>query len=110
MVLLRLNQFTLKKPQNRLWTCPGLYRADSDLRETCLKPENDLIVRNEQFLALGLDPITLKEGLLEEVVDVAKKFAYRVDRSRVPAVSAWTRDIANTINRDPEGKALKSVS
>jgi UDP-sulfoquinovose synthase len=59
---------------------------------------------------LGLEPTTLKEGLLEEVVEVAKKFAYRVDRSRVPAVSAWTRDIANTINRDPEGKALKSVS
>ncbi|GAB5463407.1 NAD-dependent epimerase/dehydratase family protein [Hoeflea alexandrii] len=72
--------------------------------------ENDLVVRNEKFLGLGLEPTTLKEGLLEEVVDVAKKFAYRVDRSRVPAVSAWTRDIANTINRDPEGKALKSVS
>ena len=72
--------------------------------------ENDLVVRNEKFLGLGLEPTTLKEGLLEEVVDVAKKYAYRVDRSRVPAVSAWTRDIANSINRDPEGKALKSVS
>jgi len=72
--------------------------------------ENDLIVRNEQFLALGLDPITLQEGLLEEVVDVAKKFAYRVDRSRVPAVSAWTKDIAKTVEKDPEGKRLKSVS
>ena len=39
-----------------------------------------------------------------------KKFAYRVDRSRVPAVSAWTRDIAATINADPEGRRLKSVS
>lgn len=73
-------------------------------------PENELIVRNEQFLALGLNPITLAEGLLSEVVDVAKKFAYRVDRSRVPAVSAWTKDIAPTLNRDPEGKKLKSVS
>jgi UDP-sulfoquinovose synthase len=72
--------------------------------------ENDLVVRNEKFLGLGLEPTTLKEGLLEEVVEVAKKYAYRVDRSRVPAVSAWTKDIANTINRDPEGKALKSVS
>lgn len=72
--------------------------------------ENDLIVRNEQFLALCLDPITLQEGLLEEVVDVAKKFAYRVDRSRVPAVSAWTKDIAKTVEKDPEGKRLKSVS
>jgi UDP-sulfoquinovose synthase len=72
--------------------------------------ENELIVRNEQFLQLGLEPTTLKEGLLSEVVDVAKKFAYRVDRSRVPAVSAWTKDIATKINRDPEGKSLKSVS
>lgn len=73
-------------------------------------PENELIVKNEQFLALGLNPTTLAEGLLSEVVDVAKKFAYRVDRSRVPAVSAWTKDIAPTLNRDPEGKTLKSVS
>ena len=72
--------------------------------------ENDLVVHNEKFLGLGLEPTTLKQGLLEEVVDVAKKYAYRVDRSRVPAVSAWTKDIATSINRDPEGKALKSVS
>ena len=72
--------------------------------------ENDLIVKNDQFLALGLDPITLEQGLLSEVVDVAKKYAHRIDRSRVPAVSAWTRDIASRVNHDPEGKRLKSVS
>ena len=72
--------------------------------------ENDLVVKNEQFLELGLNPITLAEGLLEEVMEVAKKYAYRVDRSRIPAVSAWTKDIATTIERDPEGKRLKSVS
>jgi UDP-sulfoquinovose synthase len=72
--------------------------------------ENELIVKNEQFLALGLDPTTLAEGLLEEVVDVAKKYAHRIDRSRVPAVSAWTKDIAQRVERDPEGTSLKSVS
>jgi UDP-sulfoquinovose synthase len=72
--------------------------------------ENDLIVENEKFRNLGLEPITLKAGLLSEIVDVAKKFAYRVDRARVPAVSAWTKDIAATVNHDPEGKRLKSVS
>lgn len=71
--------------------------------------ENDLVVRNEQFLQLGLNPTTLEEGLLAEVVDVAKKYAYRVDRSRIPSVSAWTKAIAPTIERDPEGKRLKSV-
>ncbi len=72
--------------------------------------ENDLVVKNDQFLDLGLDPITLEEGLLSEVVDVSRKYAYRVDRSRIPAVSAWTKDIAPTINTDPEGKSLKTVS
>lgn len=72
--------------------------------------ENELIVRNEQFLALGLDPTTLAEGLLEEVVDVAKRYAHRIDRSRVPAVSAWTKDIAQRVEHDPEGTSLKSVS
>jgi UDP-sulfoquinovose synthase len=73
-------------------------------------PENDLIVKNDKFLDLGLAPITLEAGLLGEIVDVAKKYAYRVDRSRVPAISAWTKDLAATVNHDPEGKRLKSVS
>jgi len=73
-------------------------------------PENELMVKNEKFLGLGLEPTTLGEGLLGEIVNVAKKYAYRVDRSRVPAVSAWTRDIAAKVEHDPEGKRLKSVS
>src|SRR6188508_355605 len=48
--------------------------------------ENDLVVRNDQLRALGLEPITLREGLLSEVVEVAKKYAYRVDRMRIPCV------------------------
>ncbi len=73
-------------------------------------PENDLVVENRKFLGLGLDPIRLEDALLGEVVDVAKKFAYRVDRSRIAAMSAWTKDIAPRLNDDPEGKRLKSVS
>jgi UDP-sulfoquinovose synthase len=72
--------------------------------------ENDLIVRNEQFLALGLEPTTLREGLLEEVVEVARKYVHRVDRSRIAAVSAWTREIARVVEHDPEHRNLKSVS
>ena len=72
--------------------------------------ENDLVVRNEQFLALGLDPTTLDDGLLSEIVDVARKYAHRIDRKRVPSVSAWTKEIAERIETDPEGKRLKSVS
>lgn len=72
--------------------------------------ENDLVVDNRKFLALGLQPTTLAEGLLGEVVEVARKFAHRIDRSRVPAVSAWTRDLAARVEHDPEGRKLKSVS
>ncbi len=72
--------------------------------------ENDLVVDNRKFLALGLQPTTLAEGLLGEVVEVARKFAHRIDRSRVPAVSAWTRDLASKVDRDPEKRRLKSAS
>lgn len=72
--------------------------------------ENDLIVKNDHFLELGLNPTTLADGLLSEVVEVARKYAHRIDRSRVPAVSAWTKDIATRVNHDPEGRQLRSVS
>ena len=72
-------------------------------------PENELVVRNDGFLGLGLAPITLAEGLLAEVVDVARRYAYRVDRSRIPCVSAWTREIAQLVERDPEKRALRSA-
>lgn len=67
--------------------------------------ENDLVVHNEQFLALGLEPITLREGLLDELLDVSRKYAHRVDVSRIPSTSAWTRDIA----RDVVGKVERGV-
>ena len=56
--------------------------------------ENELSVRNDQFLALGLDPTTLQSGLLTELVEVARKYIHRVDRSRIPSTSAWTDEIA----------------
>lgn len=71
--------------------------------------ENDLVVKNDKFLALGLNPTTLAEGLLSEVVDVAKKYEHRIDRSRIPAVSAWTEELARKVDHDPERTPLKIV-
>ncbi|MCP4974365.1 MAG: NAD-dependent epimerase/dehydratase family protein [Prochlorococcus sp.] len=60
--------------------------------------ENDLIVDNRCFIELGLKPTTLDDGLLAEVVDVARRWADRCDRSRIPCVSAWTSTQAQAIN------------
>jgi UDP-sulfoquinovose synthase len=51
--------------------------------------ENDLVVRNDQFLELGLQPTTLSEGLLEEGTQVAGKYAHRADLTKIIARSVW---------------------
>jgi UDP-sulfoquinovose synthase len=53
--------------------------------------ENDLSVDNRQFLELGLEPVTLEEGLLREVTEIAERYAHRCDRDRIPARSLWVR-------------------
>jgi len=53
--------------------------------------ENDLHVRNDLFIDLGLEPTLLNEGLLLEVTDVASRYRERADLSRIPARSTWTR-------------------
>lgn len=56
--------------------------------------ENDLRVSNRHLLELGLQPITLEEGLLREVTDIAERYASRCDRDKIPCRSRWTQQKA----------------
>ena len=68
-------------------------------------PDNELVIHNEQFLELGLNPITLSEGLLQEVIEVAARYRDRVDVSKIIADSRWRADIP----LDREGRALQTT-
>ena len=53
--------------------------------------ENQLSARNDHLLGLGLEPTRLATGLLKESVEIAQKYADRVDVSRIPCTSYWNR-------------------
>jgi UDP-sulfoquinovose synthase len=53
--------------------------------------ENELNVSREQFLALGLNPTKLSEGLLEEARDIAMRYKDRADTTKIIARSTWRK-------------------
>jgi UDP-sulfoquinovose synthase len=52
--------------------------------------ENGLRVSNKTFIALGLEPITLAAGLMDETRQMAVKYAHRCIRKMIPCTSTWT--------------------
>ena len=60
--------------------------------------ENDLFVENCKLRSLGLEPITLADGLLTEITETARAYSSRVDLSKVPCQSAWNADRAAAIS------------
>ena len=43
------------------------------------------------LLDLGLDPTTLRDSLLSEIIDIAQHYAHRCDESRILSTSQWVR-------------------
>ena len=54
--------------------------------------ENELVVDNQCFIDMGLQPTQLDKGLMLEITDIAKKYVDRYDRSKILCTSKWTKE------------------
>lgn len=70
--------------------------------------ENELAVENRRLLGYGLQPITLEDGLLLESTEVARRYADRADRSKIPCVSHWNAERAAATRAVDEAEAAST--
>lgn len=71
--------------------------------------ENGLEVENAKFLALGLQPTKLNEGLLAEVMEIAKKYSASCNLEKIKPTSLWLPSATKETNtkETKEAKPLK---
>ncbi|HET7016206.1 MAG TPA: NAD-dependent epimerase/dehydratase family protein [Streptosporangiaceae bacterium] len=75
--------------------------------------ENELVVCNDRFLALGLRPTTLSEGLLEECTGIAARYRHRVDLSKIVSRSVWRtgmETVGDLLTELPPAKGHKDLA
>ena len=70
--------------------------------------ETELEMRNATFRGLGLEPIRLSDGLTTETLEIAARYADRVDRSHILARSAWNRTQQAGLDRQTAERSAKS--
>jgi len=64
--------------------------------------ENGLEVENAKFLALGLQPTKLNEGLLAEVMEIAKKYASSCNLEKIKPTSLWLAPTTKAFQKSPD--------
>lgn len=72
--------------------------------------ENELHVVNRRLRHMGLEPITLSEGLLTEVQEIAQAYKHRCDLSKIPCTSYWNQERRATALEAQRPTSIKPVA
>jgi UDP-sulfoquinovose synthase len=59
-------------------------------------------LRSSQFCNLGLEPLTLDEGLFDEVTEVVQKYKHRCDPKMILPASYWNKARADECKKMPK--------